>query len=493
MAEQQLERGHVDSLIPRPHSPGKRLLRASSPGEKKSSPFSVLVTRFRVFVFPHAPQDEPLPVASQGFSLSRLRSRNKEHTTKQRVSTSLLPPPTVATAPAVAQRPAATTVKNEGTQSHDAAQVANGHAVGYATAQEDPESLNCTRGYEKYQDFFVASKVEVGEQLHREWETKVSPNLMRDRSTFGMSLGLKTDEINGREELCMAGPRPSPTGMKPTLIVTFRNESFKRKFGQEIQRYDYVKKLGVEIKMVLEDNGETTRRKNILPRWAASSPPNTSHADTNLPLRLIACEEEHVFGNGFACGLRLKFVMDCGGSRMTRHATLGGLIRIGDSVYGLTTGHTLVISGTENTGSEQIRGQLAFQDSDDIAFSDPLSWQQVNCHPTFVFAGQRFRTSDLRSSVSDDKYMSSDWLLVNMDDSGPTENTYEDPSGSRMTISETLALAQLNSGPVLVLSGWRRAQCGYLTQNSSILHTGRSAFRVRQIVMDEPMGKYNAF
>ena len=289
----------------------------------------------------------------------------------------------------------------------------------------------------------------------------------------------------------MTGPRPSATDMKPTLIITVRNESFKKKFGQEIQRYDYVKRLGVEIKMVLEDNAGKSKRKDILPRWAASSQPGTSHADTKFPLRLIASQREHVFGNNSACGLRWKFVVDVEGSETTRYSTLGGLIRIGDSFYRLTTGHTIVISGTENYGADQVGSQLAFQDSNGIVTADSRSCRHVSCHPTFVSDGQRFRTNDLRSHVSDDKHMSSDWLLVNVDDKSLTENTYEDPTGHRETVTETLALAQLNAGPVSVVAAWHRAQRGYLSQNSSILHTGRSAFRVKQVVMDESVGRFD--
>src|SRR2546423_15716299 len=80
-----------------------------------------------------------------------------------------------------------------------------------ASRQEpvDQRSLDRLNEFEQLQDFFIASKMEVPEQLHKEWEKNVLPNLLRDRSTFGTSLGLKTNEINGREELRMAGSNPS--------------------------------------------------------------------------------------------------------------------------------------------------------------------------------------------------------------------------------------------------------------------------------------------
>lgn len=472
----------------------------------KRNRFSVITTPLRVFIFPPAPSNDPAPTTRFGIPLKPWSWIHRSQPSRQDTTNAAIEGPlrNGRRSKASAQHVAAgtTATNRQGRRRHVNRSI--NVAVRHETASQC--TLPQSNEFEQLEkDFFVATTMDVPEELHQRWEKEVLPHITRDRGVFGMSLGLKTHEINGHVELKMAGSEGSRAAMKPTVIITCRSEVFKRKFEVEVNRWEYVKNLGVNMKTILE----------TLPRWAASpemASEGPVHAGPGPTPRLFSCQIERVVGHGSACGLRLKFVVDFGGSQSTRLSVLGGLILVGDKVYGLTTGHSIVAwlaqPGTRGSNSDNlvsldsdrlpkdnispVRTRLTSQDSDLRLSSGAMYWRDITWREPFVFAGQYFAKGEVQSPVWDDEYLNSDWALVAVDDHDFAENSYQGPNGPQVIISDIVPLDQLESGPVLVLSGPNR-QAGFLSQNSSVLHMGNSAFRVRQIAMDESIGMYVPF
>jgi hypothetical protein len=473
----------------------------------KRNRFSIIKTSFRVFILPPAPSNDPASTTRFGILLKPRSWVRRSQPSRQDTTNAAIEGPLGNGRRSNEIVAAGTTATNrQGRRRHVNSSI--NVAVRHETAFQC--TLPQSNEFEQLEkDFFVATTMDVPEELHQRWEEEVLPHLTRDRGVFGMSLGLKTHEINGHEELKMAGSEGSRAAMKPTVIISCRSEVFKRKFEVEVNRWEYVKNLGVNMKTILE----TQTRWAASPEMASEGP---VHADPGPAPRLFSCQIERVVGHGSACGLRLKFVVDFGGSQSTRLSVLGGLILVGDKVYGLTTGHSIVAwlaqpsaSSTRGSNSDNlvsldsdrlpkdnispVRNRLTSQDSNLRLSSGTKYWRDITWREPFVFAGQYFAKGEVQSPVWDDEYLNSDWALVAVDDHDFAENSYQGPNGAQVVISEIVPLDQLGSGPVLVLSGPDRTQAGFLSQNSSVLHMGKSAFRVRQIAMDESIGMYVPF
>jgi hypothetical protein len=352
---------------------------------------------------------------------------------------------------------------------------------------------------------FLASTMEVPQDIHQKWEEEVLPLLVQDRESFGTSLKLTTQEINGKEELRMAGPEARRDAMKATIIISCRTEDFRRKFKEKVNRWNYLESLGVPIVVILDP--EIPRLAALLAVGSRS----TDQANPGPPTHLISCQAERLPDHQSACGLHLKFLVDFSGSQSARVSTLGGLIRVGEKVYGLTTGHSIVVwlappEGASpyayNSNNSTIRdsdhaprdtaatiqGGLAVLAPDQGLSSDSEEWRDISYHGPFAFAGQCFENGDLQSPVWNDRYLNSDWALVSMQGCNVVVNSYQGPDASRVIISDILPLAQLDSGAVLVLLGLDRVETGFMSQNSSVLRMGNSSFKVRRIMMNKSMG-----
>jgi hypothetical protein len=409
--------------------------------------------------------------------------------------------------PAPVQHHARATAIQDSTNHLESRRDENTSIDGVAAHESDPQnSSQPSNEFEPLRrDLFLASTMEVPQDIHLKWEGEVLPLLVQDRAAFGTGLGLTTQEINGKEELRMAGPEARRDKMKATIIISCRTEYFRRRFEEEINRWNYLKRLGVPVKVILDP--ET-------PRLAASlavGSKSTDQANPGPPTHLISCQAERLPDHQSACGLHLKFLVDFGGSQSARVSTLGGLIWVGEKVYGLTTGHSIVawLAPPEGASPDAynsndttirdsdhaprdtaatIQSRLATLAPDQGLSSDFEEWRDISYHEPFAFAGQCFENGDLQSPVWNDKYLNSDWALVSMQGCNVVANSYQGPDASRVIISDILPLGQLDSGAVLVLLGLNRVETGFMSQSSSVLRMGNSSFKVRRIMMNKSMG-----
>ena len=154
------------------------------------------------------------------------------------------------------------------------------------------------------------------QDIHLKWEEEVLPLLVQDRESFGTSLKLTTQEINGKEELRMAGPKARRDAMRATIIISCRTEDFRRKFEENVNRWNYLEKLRVPIKVILDPG---------IPRLAALlavGSKSTDQANPGPPTHLISCQAERLPDHQSACGLHLKFLVEFSGSQSARVSTL---------------------------------------------------------------------------------------------------------------------------------------------------------------------------
>jgi hypothetical protein len=169
--------------------------------------------------------------------------------------------------------------------------------------------------------------------------------------------------------------------------------------------------------------------------------------------------------------------------------TLGGLIRVGGSVYALTTAHGFLGRGSEYLSDHPLIGM-------------PLQiWRIV---PMLIFIVQDFQpignihsykfseTSNIQepdsAAVVNTTY-DQDWALVRVQPLLYRENSFEVPgSNIPMLVEGHVKTSELCHGPVMVLSSLSGVRQGYLSAGISSLIIGNSCFEVWSIALDGSLG-----
>jgi hypothetical protein len=191
-----------------------------------------------------------------------------------------------------------------------------------------------------------------------------------------------------------------------------------------------------------------------------------------------------ILGNGRICGVLGR--APAGGS----DCTLGGLVRVGGSVYVLTTAHGFLGKGAEQFSEHPLTGMsIQIWRVVSMLICIIQDFQPIgNIHSYKFSEGSDVQEPDSATVIY--RTYDQDWALVRVQPLLYRENSFQVPGSNNMKFVEGhLKSSELCHGPVMVLSGVSGVRQGYLSTGISSLIIGKSCFDVWSIALDGLLGQ----
>ena len=354
-----------------------------------------------------------------------------------------------------------------------------GKSVGIAFEKRSTEKLghNC----------FMDKRAAIPEEIAQRWNEEVKPKLDQDLQKLigGIS---RADHILSTTQLYMAGIKQGATLLaNPTIVISCGTKECKRKVAKHLAKLKlhYLDDFGQSIKV---------RYQRSPSYWAALPTGETSSGKSALlQWNILALFIERGVGST-NCGLKLRFYVEHDGSRRHCYATLGGTLRIGETIYGMTTAHTfLVDSNCDGTVSDL--GDLDHtsfgSDSDsNPEASEPSYYSQASLYDNTEFeplslfsdAAYSFLGQVARAGcTSTQEFSKSDWALFEI----PKQLVLPNLKTS-VELSSIIPEMMLPSGGVQILCAANTFCRGFLTNTKASFHTQNAVMDVREVLLDGP-------
>ncbi|KAJ4287992.1 hypothetical protein N0V90_012008 [Kalmusia sp. IMI 367209] len=321
-------------------------------------------------------------------------------------------------------------------------------------------------------------------------------------------------------ELRMAGhvTKEKVVHLNPTACIRCTSKACRKEFEKAVKDLDYLTSfcLGrVEVRL-------------SAPRLATSdsqSPPYRKYQireseQRNRVQNWMVQQSPH---GGSACGLKLKVITKQSDMDIETMCTIGGLIRVNDKIYGLTTGHGILAPSrpqsaspprapVSSTSSDYTLSDAESDSSDDsYASSDEessrIEWtSQRPLDTVTIGAGNRVQQLEWRNTYSggpacfceksqglgiiENISSNSDFALVVMGFS-PTFhlfNEYRETSSLKMSSVDRIKHdTDLISGHVSLLIGKDQTISGHLLEGSTTFRNQTATFCTRKIEISAPL------
>lgn len=353
-----------------------------------------------------------------------------------------------------------------------------------------------------------------------EWEDRIKPRLVKDLYSVLNALprSLKSEETIVEPDLCMSGEassRSTSVHMIPTIWIRCGSKKCKRAVSRAVSDLGYMRNLNT-FQTQIRVRAPKPAAFNKAVRLGASNDAFVGSPQT-LNCKL---EVQKAAPMTSACGLKLRVQSeDC----TDRICTIGGLVRLDDEIYGLTTGHTLMDVGkkmgepaeqsdtspahdTSDTDSDcsgvidddrsDFEDGLLRSSSDVFQSSGCLSpqmaemqWETVQSLGPTAFAGQGSLLGALDSLR--DAPSNSDIALIKLTSNTLLRNYYTVPVTTfTESVVGTFHDDQLVEGHVWILAGRNEVREGFLLRAKSMFMQRGALFETRKIQLDSPLGMY---
>jgi tetratricopeptide (TPR) repeat protein len=192
--------------------------------------------------------------------------------------------------------------------------------------------------------------------MDSEWHASVRRRLLKDLESVVQNLdgSLKVKDTFTESELRMTGKKKADSAsvdLQPTILIRCGSKECRKAIEKKVKKLAYLRIFSEDrIRVVLNAPRQASSRLQTLQDIARTSP------DQNFDLSY------HVdTPDGSACGMRLS--TSVANSTYSRTCTIGGLIRVGEIVYGLTTAHSVVSLDVEYD-SDSVDASDSDSDSD---------------------------------------------------------------------------------------------------------------------------------
>jgi hypothetical protein len=347
------------------------------------------------------------------------------------------------------------------------------------------------------QQHFVDKRLAIPDAVVQVWNEQVKKRLDEDLQHIIGGISAGTDHIFSETQLYMAGIRRGTVLLaEPTIIITCGSKTCRRRIDRHLSRLKlhYLDDFGYPISVQYQP----------APAYWASSSVMSSVEETQSRVPNFGFSDlhrlwiEHTWSST-ACGLKMKF--DFTPVRQTRqcYATLGGIVRIDNIIYGMTAAHTFLarldkkadsstLKDTDSTssgyGSQTKTESVADrEDPERFPYSSitfkPLWSPKLHYPYAFSFLG---RMNDKDGTVARHAPPYADWALFKVPYSCVLPNM-----NALSELQSVIPETELVYGDVSILCG-ADAHCnGLLMQTYTSLYMGTTTIEVREILLNIPL------
>lgn len=326
------------------------------------------------------------------------------------------------------------------------------------------------------------------------WNQRVLPDLDKCVQSYWRNK-LRGSRILPTNEFKMVGKkRKDELFAEPTIVITCPTKEDRKK----------VKRFLHDLKpRFLESFKAIVRVEYTRTVYAGLSEGGTSTTRDELgDLRTLSIEGHNKQSTN--CGLKLRFEMSQRGVGRRSYATLGGVIAIGETLYGMTTAHTFLAdlqkqaptsvsvdsddtddsshvttsdNDTDTVNSEAMES-IYPSSVDALHFETLYNSLRLQSRMVWSFQGQFLRTDRTVEST----FRISDWVVFAIGQTLTLPNLHK----SRELLS-FIPEPDLTPGEVSVLCEVDGCYSGFLTLSNASVHTENGAMNVREVLLDSPL------
>lgn len=344
--------------------------------------------------------------------------------------------------------------------------------------------------------------------LVNEWEQDIMPRLVNDLAA--VSSWSSPDEFF-EAELRMAGHtvrKEMVVCLKPTVCIRCTSKTCRKEFKKAVKDLDYLASFcagRVEVRLGAPKLATSESKDELSMEDDDSEHSNISQDNTEQDQMI------QIWKHGeSACGLKMRTVSSTHDRPIESISTIGGLIKVDNQIFGLTTGHGIIApslaapkktplsysdSSTDESDLESLVDSdtdLEMEDTQDIRQSDavhiPTVWKDLPFRGSACFGGRKKTTASL-DDMSELK--SVDFALIDMGfaSSSYLTNTFKVFGESKAYVDNIRHDTELYSGPVLVIVDKDLPREGFLLEGVTLFRNKTSSFHTRKLELSAPLRK----
>lgn len=397
--------------------------------------------------------------------------------------------------------------------------------------------------YQRDKNFYVGKMRDLHcpPEVETEWTRSIRPRLIKDLLPVLQSLprSMASKETMIEPDLCMAGYAPgkaTEVQLSPTVWIRCGSKKCRKVIRQAVNDLNYLHSFSrgtVEVRV--RGPRPAASSNNIVP---TRNPVEGRNCLVNGEMKLQV--QASVTGAS-ACGLRLRVIHgDASGMDDANILTIGGLVKVDNMIYGLSSAHGILdssrvarkISSPTSQSSEPAPpsecsdSDSESEDDSDTSFNSnrfselvptikrqyreyddlgqtaktnfqkqtkQLQWKDVPFCGPISYCGQGSVTGG--TSAEKSALQDADFALINMGFSSAYRlyNQYK-PEGITglppVSIRGVKHDEHLQAGEVLLLTGHNHITRGYLLEEPSLFINRGIVFNTRKIQLDAPLRKH---
>ena len=318
------------------------------------------------------------------------------------------------------------------------------------TKVSGPSSQKEVRAFsERGKNLYEATRLRPDKSLLSQW--KSSGRQLIDKRLRDLHLG---QNVITNLRLCMLGPTPDEKSMKPTILIVCSDEKRIKKVNNGLREFIKVSFPDcVEFKII---------PGNVkLASGSGYSQTSTQRSELMFNLEVIVPSESY----STVVGKRMRITKPQASPSQfmgSSTATIGGIVTVGNSVYGLTVAHSLFENAAESYTPGQIKA---------CGWVESYEWS--GC--------EKLRSRDASVGM--------DWMLIRLREEFILPNQYfaseDEPP---QPISGFVKNVELPDDEVWICSGFTQPQIGILDPTSSSIILDQVSYEVLSIALEFPLG-----
>ncbi|KAJ4345243.1 uncharacterized protein N0V89_011373 [Didymosphaeria variabile] len=346
--------------------------------------------------------------------------------------------------------------------------------------------------------------------LVTKWEEVIKPRLMSDLESV---CSWSTPNESFEAELCMAGVvrKEKVVELNPTVCIRCKSKGCRKEFERAVKDLDYLASFcfgRVEVRLgapqlasmlpqsdtqtpyyedVSTDEEEAQREAEIESLYKIQLEHHHEREERRKAPRAMSdwwirqkWWIQELFPEDSACGLKLRIETNISGVNIQSISTIGGLIKIDEKIYGLTTGHGVIAPPDLPTVTHTIPSESSSEyeseffgsdsESSDASVADAnadsnqcaevihqIRWRDIPAGGLACFCGK----TDIHNIVGHGMFH----------------------------LNDVIHDADLKAGEVFILTGKYQTVCGYLLRGPASFRIKDALFQTRKIELREPLPK----
>ena len=308
----------------------------------------------------------------------------------------------------------------------------------------------------------------IPEAINQKFNKTVKSQLHTDVQELIQNTGVGKEVILSTVQLCMVGAKQgNMLRAEPTILVTVGTKECQKKVAKNLTR----------LKLhYLDDFPIKVRYQRGPSYWTAST--GKAKVPESRSISLQKLEIQASAGNTTSCGLKMELTMVDDGVDRQVYSTLGGILNIGGTFYGMTTAHSFLAKSDKRarSGDCELFGSWSTSNTDRETLYGPELRQGL----TYSFLGQ---LSKANSRSQSNEFSTSDWALFTV----PKSCVMPNINRPRERLTSIRPESELTPGEVDILHGFDSRYSGYLTQPDVAFFTSCKRMDVREIMLDIPL------